>query len=122
MIYVLLIVPIVATVKLQSLLGRVIIYGPPDLYSRFSMSFLELPKCTFDFNVKAGSHQKYDLMKIYKVEDFFISMLKKLLWKNTVAPNRITFALPLPGKKLDVRTNQYTSREKHKLGELDEHR
>jgi len=111
-------VPVVVYVKLKSMHGRVHIYSPPDLYSRFSLSFVELPKCEFEVNLKLGNKQKqYDVSKISKVSDFFVSVLKRLLWKNTVQPNRITFSLPLPGTKPRPRTTQITSRTKQQLRE-----
>jgi hypothetical protein len=64
-----------------------------------------------------GSKQKYDVSKISKVSDFFVSALKKLLWKNTVLPNRIMFSLPLPGRKLNPKTMSITSRTKQQLRE-----
>jgi len=90
------------------------LYGPPALYSRFSLSFVELPKCEFEVNLKLGNkHKQYDVSKISKVSDFFVSALKRLLWKNTVQPNRITFSLPVPGvRKVRPRTSQITSRTK----------
>ncbi len=106
-------VPVVCFVKLKSMSGRVHLYGPPTLYSRFSLSFVELPECEFEVNLKVGNkHKQYDVSKISKVSDFFVSVLKRLLWKNTVQPNRITFSLPLPGKKLRPRTCQISSRTK----------
>ena len=77
----------------------------------------ELPECEFAVNLKVGSKQKYDVSKISKVSDFFVSALKKLLWKNTVLPNRITFSLPLPGRKLNPKTMSVTSRTKQQLRE-----
>lgn len=76
-----------------------------------ALSFVELPKCDFAVNLKVGGGKHtYDVSKISKVSDFVVSMLKKLLWKNAVMPNRLTFSLPSPGKKFTLKTTQVTSR------------
>mmetsp|Transcript_29004 Transcript_29004/g.40822 ORF Transcript_29004/g.40822 Transcript_29004/m.40822 type:complete len:867 (+) Transcript_29004:723-3323(+) len=103
-------VPVVASVKLTSMSGRVIFYAPSETNSSFSLSFTELPKCEFAVNLTVGDKHKYDVSRLYKVSDFVVSVLKKILWKNTVMPNRIFFSLPLPGRKLTVNTKTVTSR------------
>jgi hypothetical protein len=40
-------VPIVASVQVESLRGRLLVYGPPESGSRISLSFDELPKLRF---------------------------------------------------------------------------
>jgi len=111
-------VPLVVKVEVKSLSGRVMIYGPPEIWSRFSLSFLELPDVEFDLQVTVGKDKhRYDVSKISLVSDFIESNLKKILWKNTVVPNRITFALPLPGKKIQIRTTQLTSKRKQRSSE-----
>ena len=81
-------------------------------------SFLELPHCEFDVRLTLGKDKhKYDVSKFSLVSDFIVSNLKKILWKNTVNPNRITFALPLPGKKIQIKTTQLTSKRKQRTTE-----
>jgi hypothetical protein len=94
------------------------LYGPPEIWSRFSLSFLELPQCEFDVRLTVGKDKhKYDVSKISLVSEFIVSNLKKILWKNTVIPNRITFALPLPGKKIQIKTTNLTSKRKQRTTE-----
>lgn len=65
------------------------IYGPKEIFSRFSVSFVSLPECQFDVKLNVGGRQKnYDISKIHKVSDFIESTLKKLIYKNAVVPNR----------------------------------
>eukprot|EP01116_Phalansterium_solitarium_P012855 TRINITY_DN2952_c0_g1_i10.p1 TRINITY_DN2952_c0_g1~~TRINITY_DN2952_c0_g1_i10.p1 ORF type:complete len:425 (+),score=75.79 TRINITY_DN2952_c0_g1_i10:1087-2361(+) len=105
-------VPVSARVSLDFLQGRISLYGPPNLFSRMSLSFLEMPKCDFDISLNLGAKQ-YDVAKLSIVSDFIVSTLKKIIWKNLVMPNRLSFALPLPGHKLNAKTVQLTSRHKH---------
>src|SRR5690554_3670759 len=105
-------IPVVAYIKVTSLEGRLLLYGPPEIWSQFSLSFLTMPKCEFDVKLRVGG--KYDVSKISKVSDFVVSNLKKILWKNCVAPNRITFSLPLPGRKIQIRTKQLTSKRRQR--------
>jgi len=111
------VIPVNAKVVVKSLSGRIMVYGPPEIWSRFSLSFLELPQCDFDVRLTVGSKHKYDVSKFGLVSDFIVSNLKKILWKNTVIPNRITFALPLPGKKIQIQTKQLTSKRKQRTTE-----
>lgn len=91
--------------------GRVHLYGPPS--GKVSISFFKLPNVEFEINMLMGDKKKYDVSKISKVSEFIISVLKKLLWKNTVSPNRVSIFLPFPGKKLQPKTTQVTSRSKY---------
>jgi hypothetical protein len=69
----------------------------------------------FSVNLTLGTNKyHYDVSKVSKISDFIISMLEKLLWKNAVTPNRISFQLPLPGKKIDFQTKQFTSRSRRR--------
>jgi len=60
-----------------------------------------------------GAKGQYDMSRYTKVVDFVVSALEKILWKNAVTPNRINFSLPLPGRKLDIKTLNVTSKGKH---------
>lgn len=111
-------VPVEVSVSLTQLSGRLLIYGEPVSVSsnsgshQFSLSFAQPPKCDFHVNVNVRAKQKsWDVAsKFSKIADFVISMLKKLLAKNSVFPNRIQLTLPMPGSKMTIQTVALTSR------------
>jgi hypothetical protein len=41
-------------VRIKELAGKMYLYGPPELQSRFSLSFAELPRLKFDIQIRAG--------------------------------------------------------------------
>ncbi|MDP2437538.1 MAG: hypothetical protein Q8P67_17485 [archaeon] len=97
-------------VKVMSLKGTLTFYGPPECASRFSMAFTQLPECNFDVKIQLGNKKKVQITDYAKVRNFIISVLEKLIWKNVVVPNKLTFGLPLPGNKLAAKTIRLASR------------
>ncbi|PRP87247.1 oxysterol-binding protein-related protein 8-like [Planoprotostelium fungivorum] len=106
-------VPVNISVRLEHLSGRALLYTSTEVSSRFTISFIELPSMRFDVQLQVGQRTRLDINKFFSpAADFLQTMLKKLMYRNTVAPNRVTFTLPVPGKKFSVNTIQLTSRSK----------
>ena len=97
-------------VKCLSLRGTLTFYGAPTPGSRFSMAFTTLPEVAFDVKIQLGNKKKVQITDYAKVRNFIISVLEKLIWKNVVVPNKLTFGLPLPGTKLAAKTVRLASR------------
>jgi hypothetical protein len=103
-------VPLVAFVKLEHLEGKLQVYGARELFSRISASFDCIPKLEFSVNLTIGE-KKYELSSLFpQIKAFIINALKKIIWKNTVAPNKFSFSLPLPDQQLRLKTEKLTSR------------
>eukprot|EP01102_Stenamoeba_stenopodia_P016627 TRINITY_DN5830_c0_g3_i1.p1 TRINITY_DN5830_c0_g3~~TRINITY_DN5830_c0_g3_i1.p1 ORF type:complete len:1150 (+),score=295.24 TRINITY_DN5830_c0_g3_i1:110-3559(+) len=103
-------VPLIAYIQLQSLEGKMHVFGSQDMFSRISASFVALPKLEFGVQLSLGS-AKYQLSSLFpSIKAFLINALKKVIWRHTVAPNKITFSLPLPEQKIRLKTEKLTSR------------
>ena len=50
-------VPLVASLRVTHLSGKLYLYGPPDLQGRFSLSFAELPNTKFDVDMRIGEKE-----------------------------------------------------------------
>lgn len=102
-------VPVMLSVTLDNLTGTLQVYGPKEDFSRFSASFVNIEEPKFNANIVLG--EKLQISKYFRqIKQFIINQLKKILWKHTCTPNKITFSLPLPGIKLALKTIKYTSR------------
>eukprot|EP01117_Protostelium_nocturnum_P008459 TRINITY_DN3027_c0_g1_i1.p1 TRINITY_DN3027_c0_g1~~TRINITY_DN3027_c0_g1_i1.p1 ORF type:complete len:827 (-),score=301.29 TRINITY_DN3027_c0_g1_i1:36-2516(-) len=112
-------VPVIVSVKLMKLTGRAVLYNSPEIASRFAMAFVELPDTKFDVQLVVGQRTRLDVNKYFSIaSDWLVTMLKKLIFRNMVAPNRVTFTLPIPGKKFSISTIQLTSRSKVKNAQV----
>eukprot|EP01103_Thecamoeba_quadrilineata_P021373 TRINITY_DN9804_c0_g1_i1.p1 TRINITY_DN9804_c0_g1~~TRINITY_DN9804_c0_g1_i1.p1 ORF type:complete len:1463 (+),score=399.46 TRINITY_DN9804_c0_g1_i1:121-4509(+) len=102
-------VPVMLSVTLDHLSGKLQIFGAERSFSRFSASFVSIKDLEFNANIVLG--EKLQISKYFpQIKQFIINQLKKMIWKHTCTPNKITFSLPLPGIKLALKTTKYTSR------------
>lgn len=105
------IIPCTVSVEVKSLKGVLRIYGPPVVGARFSASFLRLPDVEFRVSLQLGEKRRYHLTSLFpKVREFIESLMRKIMWKHTVVPNKFTFWLPMPKVKPLFRVEKVTSR------------
>jgi hypothetical protein len=76
------------------------LYCPPRQQERWSVFFPEDPYVNFQVIIKAGGKE---VSQIAKLRKFILSTMRKLIIQKLVFPARITFNVPFPGRKLDVK-------------------
>lgn len=99
-------IPVVAKVTLERLVGELLFHGGEALGNRFLVCFMEPPDAQFNALLQVGE-KKIKLTGLRVLKKFILTTLRKLLRTKTVYPNRLTFNIPYPGKKLDLKPESF---------------
>ena len=106
-----------AEAKLMFLKGKLFVYGPPKLQERFTAYFAEAPETKIDVDVRmvaakdgsqnAPHHHLISVSEFPLFKTLMIDFFRTFLRQRTVYPNRLSFNLPYPGRKIQIKFGRF---------------
>ena len=94
--------PIKATIKIKKINGKIYIFAPKKLHSKYSFSFKEMPECHFGVKLFVGKNE-IEATKFKLIKNFVENHILKSFAISFTTPSQFRFFIPFPGRSLQPR-------------------